>query len=88
MTYLLALLSLERLVRAIDPRDWRLIRAIALNYIAFIFFLDFARLQKSETVLHLAEYVPFAVLAVAGPALRLLAWIKPILFEQRTAPSH
>ncbi len=75
-TGLLVLASVEDLGRAVGPRGWWILRNIGLNYLAFLFILDFVRPQVARTAIHLAEYIPFATLAVFGPVLRLLAWLK------------
>jgi hypothetical protein len=81
---LLALASIEPLGRAAGARGWWILRNIGMNYIAFDFALDFVRPLPGVTPLRLVEYLPFAALAVLGPALRLLAWLKIDL----TADSH
>jgi hypothetical protein len=78
-TAALALVSIERLGKRMGRKGWWLLRNVGMNYLAFLFILDFVRLQPFETIIHLAEYLPFATLAVLGPALRLLAWLKPVL---------
>ena len=70
------LASVDRLGQAMGPRGWWILRNIGLNYLAFLFIYDFVRPQVARTPIHLAEYVPFATLAVLGPALRVLAWLK------------
>ena len=72
---LLALGSLPRLARIMGPKSWRTVWTLGTTYIAFDFALDFLRPLQSVTPLHLAEYLPFAALAVLGPALKLLAWL-------------
>ena len=71
-TYLLALLSNQR-VRALLPyKSWPWIRALAMNYVAMAFLYDFTKLPASD--LHNAlRYLPFAALAIAGPMLKLVA---------------
>jgi len=73
---LLALFSIEGFGRALGSKGWWVLRNIGMNYIAFDFALDFLKPQHQPTLLHLVEYLPFAMLAVLGPALRLLAWLK------------
>lgn len=75
-TYLLALFSVERLGRVIGSMGWWILRNVGMNYIAFAFALDFLTPLHKGTARHLAEYLPFAVLAVLGPALRLIAALK------------
>lgn len=73
-TYLLALFSINRLSRLPGPRGWWLLRTVGMTYIALAFLDDFLH----GPVLHggigqVAFYLPFVVLAIAGPALRLAA---------------
>jgi hypothetical protein len=74
LTYLLALLSIVRVRQALPPSFWPPIRFVAMNYIALVFLLDFKRfpldLRESLT------YLPFATLAIIGPALRFAAWVQ------------
>jgi hypothetical protein len=74
-TYLLALFSLPRLRDAIGPRFWRIFRTIALNYIALAFAADFilGPLQKGGLSEYPLTYLPFAIMLVAGAALRVAA---------------
>jgi len=71
-TYLLALFSLPRLRRALDPRLWRILRTIAMEYIAIVFTTDFINLHSHE--LGKLSYLPFALMLVGGAGLRLAAF--------------
>jgi hypothetical protein len=83
-TYLLALLSIKRVRQALPQNLWPPIRFVAMNYIAFAFLLDFAKLP-SDDLRNIIKYVPFAALAVAGPALRFAAWAQN---QRHTHKSH
>ena len=72
--YLMALFSIGNLQMAVGPRWWWLLRIIGMNYIAYAFFVDFAKYPLNGGVKHVVEYLPFVTLAVAGPFLRLAAW--------------
>jgi hypothetical protein len=72
-TYLLALFSIGNLQRALGPRSWWLLRTVGMNYIAYAFFVDFMRFPLLG-VKHIVAYLPFLVLAIVGPLLRLAAW--------------
>lgn len=75
--YLLALLSINRLRQMLPPSFWPPIRIVAMNYIALVFILDFTGTpihDFREAVL----YLPFAALALAGPALNLAAWVQKL----------
>jgi hypothetical protein len=75
-TYALAILSIQRLSAKLDPRTWRIVRAIGVEYISLAFLVDFARNPFHGGAAHLAAYVPFLALAAAGPLLRLVAATK------------
>jgi hypothetical protein len=74
-TYLLTLSSLPRLRDALEPRYWRLFRTIAVEYIAVAFAADFilGPLQKGGLDEYPLTYLPFAIMLVAGAALRVAA---------------
>lgn len=73
-TYLLALFSVPRLQRALGASGWWLLRIVGLNYIAFAFAVDFVRLPASASAKYLMGYLPFVLLSVGGPVLRLAAF--------------
>lgn len=74
-SYALALLSLPRLRDALGPRLWRIALELALQYIMFVFAVDFivAPLQARGPDKYPLDYLPFAILLVGGVALRLVA---------------
>jgi hypothetical protein len=72
--YLLALFSISRLHRALGPIYWRRLSIIGMNYLAYAFIVDFVKGPFNGGVRHAVEYVPFALLAIAGPSLRLAAF--------------
>jgi hypothetical protein len=74
-TYLLAFLSVGGVRQALPKTIWPTIRVVAMNYIAFAFLLDFAKFPLHDFRLGV-EYLPFAGLAIVGPALRLAAWLQ------------
>ena len=41
-TYLLAILSFNHLSAKLNPRAWRMLRTVGVEYIALAFFVDFA----------------------------------------------
>src|SRR5271167_221084 len=75
-TYLLALLSVRRVSATLNPRVWKILRAIGVEYISFAFLYDFARNPLQGGFLHVVEYLPFLIMAVVGPLLRLAALMK------------
>jgi hypothetical protein len=74
--YLLALLSIRRLSGWLGPGLWRGLRTIGSEYIALAFLVDFARNPFRSGLVNLLAYLPFILLAVAGPALRLAALLQ------------
>jgi hypothetical protein len=74
--YGLALFSLARLQHWLGPRVWAVLRFLAMNYIACAFADDFLRLAPSVTPEYLLVYLPFALLAIAGPGLYVAALAK------------
>ena len=72
---LLAVLSISRVRGLLPRRFWPPIRFVAMNYIALAFLMDFRRVPLDDLRQTLA-YLPFATLAVLGPALRFAAWAR------------
>jgi hypothetical protein len=77
-TYLLALLSADRLHQVIDHKCWWLLSTIGLNYIALAFAVDFMRFPFHGDARYVLGYVPFIILAILGPVLRVGAWCQRI----------
>lgn len=71
--YLLALLSLDNIRRRLGRTSWWIIRTIAMNYIAFVFALDFFNVTLPLTPRALLDYGPFALLSIAGILLHALS---------------
>jgi hypothetical protein len=70
---LLALLSLVRVSGLFDPMAARILRSVAMNYLAFAFLIDFAKNPLRGDFGTFIGYAPFLALAVAGPGLRIVA---------------
>jgi hypothetical protein len=77
-TYLIALLSIAALRRQIHPALTRAVWVVGMNLIAYAFLRDFLNGHFSGTPRHVIAYVPFTILALAGPTLRLAAFTKYI----------
>src|SRR5271170_6488200 len=75
-TYLLTILSIPGLSARLDARAWRIVRSVAVEYISLAFLVDFAKNPLHGGAARVAAYVPFLVLALAGPLLRLAAEAK------------
>jgi hypothetical protein len=77
-TYSLAVFSIGRLSGLLGAGLWRTLRMVALNYIAAAFFADFIvnPLQRGIEywgILRILWYLPFAILVVVGPVMRVVA---------------
>lgn len=71
--YLITLFSFNRTRQKLYPAAQRIIFFIGLNYIAFAFALDFFRTPLQGGLKHILFYLPFTIMSVAGPLLRLAA---------------
>jgi hypothetical protein len=74
-TYVLALFSWERLSRLVSRSFWRAVHNIGLEYLALVFFSDLVLQPIQGHAKRPLEYLPFSILAIAGPLLRLAAAI-------------
>ena len=74
-TYLLALFSWPRLRDALGPRWWRVLCTVAMEYIAYVFAVDFILIPLHEHGVggYRLSYVPFAVMLIGGAGLRIAA---------------
>jgi hypothetical protein len=84
-TYLLALLSVARFTYAVGRGRSRLLRTVGIEYIAFAFLVDFVITPLRFGVRQPLEYLPFALLAVAGPTLRFAALARHPQLDRRPA---
>jgi hypothetical protein len=75
-TYVLALSSVERVYNLFGPDLWRVLRNVGLEYIAVVFFADFVMGPIHNGDRRPIEYVPFAILLIAGPLLRFAALLR------------
>ena len=75
-TYLLALSSWEQSNRLFTPSFWRVLRNIGLEYLALVFFTDLVLLPIRSHTNRPLEYLPFSILIIAGPILRMAATIR------------
>ncbi|MBU6419112.1 MAG: hypothetical protein KGQ79_05220 [Proteobacteria bacterium] len=74
--YLIALLSFSTIQRHCPPRLRQLIFFMGLNYIAYAFAVDFFVSPLQGGLKHVLFYLPFALAALAGPSLRLAAFLR------------
>jgi hypothetical protein len=85
MIYIVALFSIGRLKQMLGDTGWRLLRTIAMTYIAYAFAIDFLRYPLAGAR-QIAEYLPFAVLSIAGPILHLVSLLPLMRRSWNTAP--
>lgn len=83
-TYLLAAFSFAKLRARLKPGIWRIVRTVGVEYIAIAFFVDFNKNPFDGGFFKALNYVPFIALSVAGPLLRLAAFIKRTITKRRT----
>jgi hypothetical protein len=72
-TYVLALFSWERLSGLLSRSFWRAVHNIGLEYLAMVFLSDLVLLPIRGHAKRPLEYLPFSILAIAGPLVRLAA---------------
>jgi D-alanyl-lipoteichoic acid acyltransferase DltB (MBOAT superfamily) len=84
-TYTLAIFSIKRLSAALNPRLWRALRIVGVEYITLAFLVDFDKNPFQGGFANFVAYVPFLALAIAGPVLRLAALVKRLSQVRRLA---
>jgi hypothetical protein len=74
----LALSSLPRFRQMLGPRLWRIGCTLALEYIAFVFAVDFVvePLRAGGEHAYPLTYLPFVLMLLGGAALRLFAYVQ------------
>ena len=77
-TYLLALLSIKRFSAIFSPPWLRGLRITGVEFISLAFIVDFAKNPFGGGAANLFSYLPFQILALAGPLLRLAALAKRV----------
>jgi len=78
-TYLLALFSLPRLRDALGRPLWRVLRTIALEYIALAFGFDFILDPLQRHGKYPWSYLPFAFMLVGGASLRVAEFTRHLI---------
>ncbi len=73
LAFLLALLSIGSVRQLLPSKFWPPFRAAAMTYIALTFILDFVQFPLHD-IRSDVLYLPFAALAILGPALKFAAW--------------
>jgi hypothetical protein len=78
LVYVLALFSIKQMQQMLGRIGWLLLRAVAMNYIAYAFAVDFLRGPLLGGAIHTAEYLPFAALSIAGSILYVISLLPSI----------
>lgn len=86
--YLLVLLSFRPFSTLLKHRTVRVGRWVAVEYISLAFIVDFAKEPLHGDLLRIAAYLPFLILAVAGPLLRIIAAVRRSIGPPRLATSR
>ena len=73
-TYLLALLSIQRVQRALSPQLWRACRLFVMEFIALAFITDFRHGGLHLSIKAVLIYQVFLALIALGICLRLASW--------------
>jgi len=84
--YLLALLSIRRLTAMLNPRVWRILRIVGVEYISLAFLSDFFINPFQSGIRNLLAYLPFLTLAIAAPLLRFAAVVKRLRVGRGSQP--
>ena len=88
ITYLLALLSIQKITARLNPQAWRWLRTIGIEYISLNFLYDFARNPFSGGWMQLVGYLPFFLIAASGPMLRVAAALQKYRRAQSPDRAH
>jgi hypothetical protein len=72
--FLLAFFSFGDLHKLLGAKGWRLLRIVGMNFILYAFLSDFMRNPLHGGTKRLVEYLPFTVMAIAAPLLRVADW--------------
>jgi hypothetical protein len=88
-TYVLAFSSMERLNDLFSPSLWRVLRNTGLEYLALVFFADFVLLPIEAHTNRPLEYLPFSILIIVGPILRVASMIRLLgpLSSSKSSPA-
>lgn len=84
--YGLAVFSIARLQQLLGVRAWATLRFLAMNYVLLAFADDFLRDPLASGIRHALLYWPFAALVIAGPTLRLAAFVSAYHASRRASP--
>jgi hypothetical protein len=79
---------LERLSNLFSPSFLRILRNVGLEYLALVFFADLVLLPIRVHTNRPLEYLPFSILIIVGPILRMAATVRGLgpLGAPRSSP--
>ena len=72
--YTLALFSFDPFRRALGAERWRLLSFLAMNYLAYAYIADFKSPLPYHGLKQTFFYLPFLLMSLAAPSLRLAAF--------------
>jgi hypothetical protein len=89
-TYLLVLFSWPRVRGVLGPRGWLLLRTVAVEYIAYVFAVDFILLplQSVGSSHYPRTYVPIALMLLVGVGLRISALVQSTIIKAPVGDSR
>ena len=86
ITLLLALFSFGNLHTVLGLKGWQLLRTFGMNFILYAFLTDFVKNPLHGGARRLVEYLPFTMMAIVAPLLRLTAWGRSAAHSTPNAP--
>lgn len=72
--YLLAVFSFDPFHRMLGVERWQLLSFVAMNYLAYAYITDFTNQLPYHGLKQTIFYLPFLLMSLAGPSLRLAAF--------------
>jgi len=85
-TYLLLFFSASRWQSRLGKRRWLALRIVGMNYVALAFAKDFLRNPLDPGTAHAIMYWPFLGLALVGPGLRFVTFVRNAIDSEKNAP--
>jgi hypothetical protein len=84
ITLILAVFSFGNLHEMLGLKCWQFFRLLGMNFILYAFLSDFMRVPINGDVRYLAAYLPFVVMAIVAPFLRLAVWGTRLRFPKHS----
>jgi len=86
-TYLLAACSIDRVRDVLGSVGWWLLRVVGMNFILYAFARDFLHYRPEANATYIVGYLPFDILVIAAPLLRL-AILAPDIYQWRRGHTY